>query len=254
MTRIVVKKTVNRLYTGGTQEQLSGLVHLDARHYSPAKTKFVQPDPYNLTELSLPEEARHTLVKAAGLTLEGLLADPAQQLGNSYVSNNPLRWVDPLGLCAGPDAARRSVSRRSYSRRHSYPIENSYISSGYNKQRRPPRTGKVKPHEALDFAPISNPNGIYGHQVRSTQKGTVVKTVQTHKEDDARSNRVTIRYYNGRYGYYNHVNSKVKVGEKLEKGQVFGQTDNSGQTTGSHVHYEGYTQEGVRVNPSSWFE
>ena len=95
---VLNRETVNRLYTGGTQEQLSGLVHLDARHYSPAKTKFVQPDPYSLTELSLPEEARHTLVKAAGLTLEGLLADPAQQLSNSYVSNNPLRWVDPLGL------------------------------------------------------------------------------------------------------------------------------------------------------------
>ena len=96
---VLNRETFNRLYTGGTQEQLSGLVHLDARHYSPAKTKFVQPDPYSLTELSLPEEARHTLVKAAGLTLEGLLADPAQQLSNSYVSNNPLRWVDPLGLC-----------------------------------------------------------------------------------------------------------------------------------------------------------
>ena len=95
---VLNRETVNRLYTGGTQEQLSGLVHLDARHYSPAKTKFVQPDPYSLTELSLPEEARHTLVKAAGLTLEGLLADPSQQLGNSYVSNNPLRWIDPLGL------------------------------------------------------------------------------------------------------------------------------------------------------------
>ena len=95
---VLNRETVNRLYTGGTQEQLSGLVHLDARHYSPAKTKFVQPDPYSLTELSLPEEARHTLVKAAGLTLEGLLADPAQQLSNSYVSNNPLKWTDPLGL------------------------------------------------------------------------------------------------------------------------------------------------------------
>ena len=95
---VLNRETVNRLYTGGTQEQLSGLVHLDARHYSPAKTKFVQPDPYNLTELSLPKEARHTLVKAAGLTLEGLLADPSQQLGNSYVGNNPLRWNDPLGL------------------------------------------------------------------------------------------------------------------------------------------------------------
>ena len=95
---VLNRETVNRLYTGGTQEQLSGLVHLDARHYSPAKTKFVQPDPYNLTELSLPEEARHTLVKAAGLTLEGLLADPSQQLSNSYVSNNPLKWTDPLGL------------------------------------------------------------------------------------------------------------------------------------------------------------
>ena len=98
---VLNRETVNRLYTGGTQEQLSGLVHLDARHYSPAKTKFVQPDPYNLTELSLPEEARHTLVKAAGLTLEGLLADPSQQLSNSYVSNNPLRWTDPLGLMGG---------------------------------------------------------------------------------------------------------------------------------------------------------
>ena len=95
---VLNRETVNRLYTGGTQEQLSGLVHLDVRHYSPAKTKFVQPDPYSLTELSLPEEARHTLVKAAGLTLEGLLADPSQQLGNSYVSNNPLKWTDPLGL------------------------------------------------------------------------------------------------------------------------------------------------------------
>ena len=95
---VLNRETVNRLYTGGTQEQLSGLVHLDARHYSPAKTKFVQPDPYNLTELSLPKEARHTLVKATGLTLEGLLADPSQQLSNSYAGNNPLRWVDPLGL------------------------------------------------------------------------------------------------------------------------------------------------------------
>ena len=92
------ERSINRLYAGGTQEQLSGLVHLDARHYSPAKTKFVQPDPYSLTELSLPEEARHTLVKATGLTLEGLLADPSQQLSNSYAGNNPLRWRDILGL------------------------------------------------------------------------------------------------------------------------------------------------------------
>ena len=242
---VLNRETVNRLYTGGTQEQLSGLVHLDARHYSPAKTKFVQPDPYSLTELSLPEEARHTLVKAAGLTLEGLLADPAQQLSNSYVSNNPLKWTDPLGLCAGPDAARRSVSRRSY--RHTAPIQNYHISSPYSERRVNPVTRIVESHKAIDFAPRNNPPNTYGHNVKATQGGKVAKVVSDRKKGDARSNRITISYDNGRYGSYNHVKAGVKVGEKVNQGQKIGVTDNSGTTTNSHVHYMGFDESGRNV-------
>ena len=231
---VLNRETVNRLYTGGTQEQLSGLVHLDARHYSPAKTKFVQPDPYSLTELSLPEEARHTLVKAAGLTLEGLLADPAQQLGNSYVSNNPLRWVDPLGLFGNVrndwdnwggsgESGRPSPARR---RDATSPTGMDRYNAPYGEAR------DNGPHRGLDFDAEN-----YGDDARASKSGRVTFT-RSDGSPEGKTNGVRVTNTDGTDSYYGHVSPSVKAGEWVNRGDRIGKVDESGLSTGPHVHYE----------------
>ncbi len=56
-------------------------------------------------------------------------------------------------------------------------------------------------------------------------------------------NFVTIRHSDGTYGTYGHlkqngVSSHVKVGQQVNAGDVIGESDNSGRTTGPHLHFQ----------------
>ncbi len=62
-------------YTGEEVNTETGLVYLRARYYDPALGRFISPDPFL-----------------------GRLAEPITQNRYVYVKNNPLGWVDPLGL------------------------------------------------------------------------------------------------------------------------------------------------------------
>jgi murein DD-endopeptidase MepM/ murein hydrolase activator NlpD len=48
-----------------------------------------------------------------------------------------------------------------------------------------------------------------------------------------------IQHANGFITKYAHTSLiQVKVGDRVEQGQVIGYVGNSGRTTGSHLHYE----------------
>lgn len=99
-------------------------------------------------------------------------------------------------------------------------------------------------HWGLDFsAPV-------GTEVYATGDGMVEQI-----EDIAWGYGKNIVINHG-FGYktrYAHLSAfKVKVGQKISRGQVIGLVGNTGKSTGAHLHYE-VEKDGVKVNPISYF-
>ena len=126
----------------------------------------------------------------------------------------------------------------------SYPI-NTYITSPYG-MRFHPVLHYWKLHDGTDFG---------------AGCGTPIHA--------AASGVITDRYYNGGYGnrlflsngvingssittVYNHLSRyKVRVGQRVRKGQVIGYVGTTGYSTGCHLHFMVY-QDGRVVNPMRW--
>ena len=71
------------------------------------------------------------------------------------------------------------------------------------------------------------------------------------KSPSAAGNWIKIKHnskYSSRYCHLTHGTIKLKVGDKVKKGQVLGVMGLSGVTNGVHVHFEIY-ENGTRVNP-----
>lgn len=99
-------------------------------------------------------------------------------------------------------------------------------------------------HWGLDFsAPV-------GTEVYATGDGVIEEI-----EDIAWGYGKNIVINHG-FGYktrYAHLSAfKVKVGQKVSRGQVIGLVGNTGKSTGAHLHYE-VEKDGVKVNPMSYF-
>jgi murein DD-endopeptidase MepM/ murein hydrolase activator NlpD len=97
-------------------------------------------------------------------------------------------------------------------------------------------------HTGLDFAAPS------GTPVMAAASGTVVSTGY----EGAYGNRVVIRHGNGVMTTYNHLSSvSVSPGTKVSTGDQIGRVGTTGNTTGSHLHFE-VTQNDRFVNPEAW--
>ena len=100
-------------------------------------------------------------------------------------------------------------------------------------------------HTGVDFsAPI-------GTDVRGMKEGGVVKFAGPN---GAYGNQVVIEYPDGTSSAFNHLDSaNVKVGQRIEKGENFAKSGNTGHTTGPHLDLQSINNDGIAAAPDKIF-
>ena len=113
--------------------------------------------------------------------------------------------------------------------------------SGFGKRRDPMRRS-YRMHNGVDFA------GPVGTPIYSTAEGVVTFAGRQRGYGIV----VKIRHAFGFETVYAHLSkSRVKVGQRVERGQRIADMGSTGRSTGSHLHYE-VRIDGVPVNPSKF--
>ncbi|RIY33151.1 peptidoglycan DD-metalloendopeptidase family protein [Psittacicella gerlachiana] len=114
------------------------------------------------------------------------------------------------------------------------------ITSGFNPTRRHPVTGRVQPHNGIDFGiPIRTP--IY-----APADGRVTKVAF---QAGGAGRYIVIQHDRTYSTVYMHLSgTPLSVGQTVKRGQLIAYSGNSGRTTGPHLHYEIHVN-GVPRNP-----
>jgi murein DD-endopeptidase MepM/ murein hydrolase activator NlpD len=117
-----------------------------------------------------------------------------------------------------------------------------WINSGYGDRRYYNDDPHVYFHTGVDYA------GGVGLPVKAAASGVVVFTGRL----DVRGNATFIDHGRGVYtAYYHQSRIDVKVGDRVEPGQVIGLIGATGRVTGAHLHWEVWVS-GIQVNPLDW--
>ena len=118
------------------------------------------------------------------------------------------------------------------------PVDGGFISSGFGK-RRDPFTKRISRHEGVDFQTRS------GAKVYATADGVV--TMSKYRRGYGYT--VEVDHGNGMLTRYAHnAKNLVRVGARVERGDVIAYVGNSGRSTAPHLHYE-VRLNGIAQNP-----
>lgn len=111
-----------------------------------------------------------------------------------------------------------------------YPVMGSHrVSSHFNPKRKHPVTGRVTPHNGIDFAVRT------GTPVVSTGDGVVVMV----KNHPYAGKYIVIDHGNNyRTRYLHNSQILVRKGQRVTRGQKIALSGQSGRVTGPHIHYE----------------
>jgi murein DD-endopeptidase MepM/ murein hydrolase activator NlpD len=128
-----------------------------------------------------------------------------------------------------------------------YPLANPApgepITSGFGI-RKDPLLGTLALHSGIDFrSPIGSP-------ARATAPGVVTSAGWA----GGYGRMVEVDHGNGfstRYGHLSRID--VKVGDRVKRGSVLGQTGSSGRSTGPHLHYE-VRRNGDAIDPLAFLK
>ncbi len=110
------------------------------------------------------------------------------------------------------------------------PMLNRYpISSAFNPKRRHPITGRLAPHNGVDFAMPS------GTPVVTVGDGEVVQSGYS----STAGNYLVIRHGRQYITRYFHLKQRlVNTGQRVKRGEKIALSGNSGRSTGPHLHFE----------------
>ncbi len=121
------------------------------------------------------------------------------------------------------------------------PLEFTRVSSGFTDQRQHPIKHDWRAHRGIDF---SAPPGT---KVRSTAEGVV-----TFAGTRGGYGKVIILQHGKRYStLYAHLSgfaAAIRVGQRVQQGELIGFVGQTGWATGPHLHYE-FHVNGQHVNP-----
>ena len=159
----------------------------------------------------------------------------AAELLNSGKSIRVVRFAAPDGAMGYFHPDGRST-RRMFLR---CPLPFVRVTSRYGV-RRHPILRYSRQHNGTDFG------APYGTPVRATASGVVTG----RGRDGGRGNHVTVRHANGFVSHYYHMQrfaTGLRVGQRVEQGQVIGTVGSTGLSTGPHLHY-GLVKNGRYVN------
>lgn len=119
------------------------------------------------------------------------------------------------------------------------PVNFKYISSNFNPRRLHPVTGKIRPHNGIDYvAPVGTP-------IMAAGTGQVVAAGY----NQFNGNYVFIKHAGNYVTKYLHLTKRtVNKGQRVKQGQTIGTLGGTGRVTGPHLHYE-FVVGGVHKNP-----
>ena len=121
------------------------------------------------------------------------------------------------------------------------PLNFAYISSHFNPNRMHPILHKIKAHNGVDYAAKRNtPVMASGDGVISYvgYKSGYGRTVEVKHGGNIKT----------LYAHLERFNSKTKVGNKVKQGEIIAYVGDSGQATGTHLHFE-FWQGKTRTDP-----
>ena len=116
------------------------------------------------------------------------------------------------------------------------------ITSGFSNRRYHPVLRRYRAHRGTDYG------APHGTSVKATAAGTVTRAGTWG--DFGRI--VEIRHTHGiqtRYAHLSSIAAGIRVGARVDQGQVIGRVGSTGLATGPHLHYE-FLQNGAQRNPS----
>ncbi len=121
------------------------------------------------------------------------------------------------------------------------PLDYKYISSHYTQSRYHPILRIWRPHLAIDYAAPT------GTPVVSIGSGTVISR---YYDQGGYGNYVEIRHPNGYVTGYGHLSKfaqGLRVGQRVEQGEIIGYVGATGLATGPHLDFS-MSKNGQRVN------
>lgn len=165
---------------------------------------------------------------------------PPPDLGISQEQNGSVKSSSPEKKLARLEQEGKFASYIIQHIPSGSPVDGIKITSGFGYRVHPIlRTKKM--HNGIDFG------AHMGMPIRATADGIVTRAVNV--DNGGYGKLVVVRHLYGFSTAYAHLSSiKVKVGAVVKKGQILGNSGNSGRSTGPHLHFE-VQYNGNTINP-----